>query len=76
VSWNAGAAVWDVAAANPDADGDSQVTLPCYVANSGSPVGDYLGGDMAYFMNAWGNAAAPGEARGWRLVAMRRAGSV
>lgn len=62
MSWNAGAAVWDVAAANPNAEGGGgPVTLPCYAPDSGSPVGDYLGGDMAYFMNAWGNAAPPGE---------------
>lgn len=35
----------------------SKVALPCYLP--GSPVGDYLGGDQAHMMMAWGDAQDP-----------------
>lgn len=42
------------AAGNLSAVAPSKVALPCYLP--GSPVADYLGGDQAHMMMAWGNA--------------------
>ena len=52
-----GATVWDTSYLNPSPLGSS-AKLPCYKA--GSPVGNYLGGDAAYMMNAWGNGRLAG----------------
>lgn len=66
VSVAGNATVWDTAAlngwtgVNPDA---TSVQLPCY--QPGSPVDGYLGGDMAYMMNAWGNGACAWGGVGW-----------
>ena len=67
--------MWDTAFLNPSPLGSS-VKLPCY--KSGSPAGNYLGGDAAFDMNAWGNgrlAGAPACLHAWLLsIGPQRAG--
>lgn len=58
-----GVTAWDTAAENPSiAEGvatSETAQLPCYA--TGSPLGGYLGGDVAYQSLAWGNADGAGQ---------------
>lgn len=64
----AGATAWDTAALNNgSASGtNGSALLPCYAKDSGSPAAaagnPYLGGDMAFFMSAWGAGSGSASA--------------
>ncbi len=59
-------------AGNASVVAPSKVALPCYLP--GSPVGDYLGGDQAHKMMAWGDAQDPSGAWGLHASWLRRTG--